>query len=52
MKPPKEGEEFVYKTIMKDGHVVDFLRKSKRKKELRNAVSYLLSHTGYLVGNP
>ncbi len=48
MEPPEADEKFGYKVIMEDGHVVDFLHKSKRRKHLRRAVRYFLSHTGYL----
>ena len=34
MEPPEAGEKFGYKVIMEDGHVVDFLHKSKRRKHL------------------
>lgn len=52
MEPPEKGEKFGYKVIMEDGHVVDFLHKSKRRKHLRRAVRYFLTHTSYLVGCP
>jgi len=52
MEPPEAGEKFGYKVILEEGRVVDFLHKSKRRKHLRRAVSYFLSHTGYLVGCP
>ncbi len=52
MEPPEADEKFGYKVIMEDGHMVDFLDKSKRRKHLRRAVRYFLSHIGYLVGCP
>jgi len=45
MKEPKEGEVWIYKTITNDkGHVVDFMRKAKREKELKQLIGYLLTH--------
>jgi len=40
MEPPEAGEKFGYKVIMEDGHVVDFLRKSKRRSGLRPVIRF------------
>ena len=42
MKPPKKGEGFGYEMVMRDGHVVDFLRKSKWRSGLRPVIRYFL----------
>lgn len=52
MKPPKKGEGFGYEMVMRDGYVVDFLRKSKRRSGLRPVIRYFLTHTGYFVDDP
>ncbi len=52
MEPPEAGEKFGYKVIMEDGHVVDFLRKSKRRSGLRPVIRYFLTHTDYFVDDP
>ena len=49
MDPPEKGEKFGYKNIMNDGKVVNFIRKAKRRTEMRRVVRYLLTHTGYFV---
>jgi len=53
MKQPEEGEAFIYKMQTDvNGNVIDFLRMSKRKKEMGKHLSYVLGHSGYLVDRP
>lgn len=52
LKPPKEGEGWIYKTITdKNRHVIDFMRKAKREKEIKRVIGYLLTHAVILEGN-
>lgn len=49
--PPEKGEGWIYKTKTdEDGKVVDFIRKAKRGKVIKNVAAYFLSHTGYSEG--
>lgn len=53
LESPVPGEKFMYKVIEDtDGKVVNFLRKSKRTKDLSRELTYLLGHTGYLANDP
>lgn len=49
--PPEKGEGWVYRADTdEDGKPVDFIRKAKRSKVIKNVAAYLLSHTGYSEG--
>jgi hypothetical protein len=47
LKPPVKGEGWVYKTITRNGKIVDFSRKAK-SRELEGLIGYLLSHAATL----